>query len=204
MPSSLWIPRVFPRRALPRDPPMVGRDEVDCSVLVHLGELVEHGEVGPRRGGFAAHGLTRARPELSAGLPRANRALVARRRVRAAGDGGPQPLELWAVLLETMRVPGRVEVAEGFELALDAHPRSAELLGLRVGGATVTDGADGNPPAAPCLGAIERGKRAMAGAKQGALIERQHVSLMALRRRSSGKQDERLFSMTADRHRRAP
>ncbi|CAK0825052.1 unnamed protein product, partial [Prorocentrum cordatum] len=84
--------------------------------------------------------------------------------------------------IETMRVSGHVEVAEGFGLALDAGLRSAELLSLLVGDAMFTDGADGRPLVAFRFGVIGRGEGAKTGAGQGALIDRQHVAQMALRR----------------------
>ncbi|CAK0828932.1 unnamed protein product [Prorocentrum cordatum] len=198
-----YVPNVrrFLDFALEVNLPMRSREEIDDSVLCYLDRLVEDKEVGPHRGDFAAHGLAYVWPELSTGLPRSNRALRACHRLHVAGEGGAQPLELWAVLDEAARLAGGVEAADAAEVALDAHLKSAELFALQAADIAVDADEAGEQIAALRLGVTERGERTKTGVRQGALIDRRHVSDMLARRKSERGPSDRVFSCSVDAYR---
>ncbi|CAK0897485.1 unnamed protein product, partial [Prorocentrum cordatum] len=200
-----YVPNVrrFLNFALEVNLPMMSREEIDDSVLCYLDRLVEDEEVGPHRGDFVVHGLAYVWPELSTGLPRSNRALRAWHRLHVAGEGGPQPLELWAVLDEAMRLAGSVEAADAAEVALDAYLRSAELFALRAADIVVDVDEAGEQIVALRLGVTERGERTKTGVRQGVLIDRRHVSDMLVRRKSERDPSDRVFSCSVDAYRRA-
>ncbi|CAK0797355.1 unnamed protein product [Prorocentrum cordatum] len=200
-----YVPNVrrFLEFALEWNLPMMSREEIDDSVLCYLGRLVEDEEVGPHRGDFVVHGMAYVWPELSTGLPRSNRALRAWHRLHVAGEGGPQPLELWAVLDEAMRLAGNVEAADAAELALGAYLRSAELFALRASDIVVDTDAQGEQVVALRLGVAERAERAKTGVRQGALVDRKHVAEMLVRRKSVKQPADRVFACSVDAYRRA-
>ncbi|CAK0874453.1 unnamed protein product [Prorocentrum cordatum] len=200
-----YVPNVrrFLNFALEVNLPMMSREEIDDSVLCYLDRLVEDEGVGPHRGDFVVHGLAYVWPELSTGPPRSNRALRAWHRLHVAGEGGPQPLELWAVLDEAIRLAGSVEAADAAEVALDAYLRSAELFALRAADIAVDVDEAGEQIVALRLGVTERGERTKTGARQGVLIDRRHVSDMLVRRKSERDPSDRVFSCSVDAYRPA-
>ncbi|CAK0870310.1 unnamed protein product, partial [Prorocentrum cordatum] len=200
-----YVPNVrrFLDFALEVNLPMMSRGEIDDSILCYLDRLVEDEEVGPRRGDFVVHGLAYEWPELSTGLPRSNRALRAWHRLHVAGEGGPQPLELWAVLDEAVRLAESVEAADAAEVAMDAYLRSADLIALQAADIVVDVGEAGEQIVALRLGATERGERTDTGARQGVLIDRRHVSDVLVRRKSERGPSDRVFSCSVDACRQA-
>ncbi|CAK0850701.1 unnamed protein product [Prorocentrum cordatum] len=182
---------------------MMSREEIDDSVLCYLDRLVEDEEVGPHRGDLVVHGLAYVWPELSTGLPRSNRAHRAWHRLHVAGEGGPQPLELWAVLDEAVRLAGNTEAADAAELALDTYLGSAELFGLRAADIVIDVDAEGKQVVAINLGVAERGERTKTGMRQGVLIDRQHVAEMLVQRKMERALSDRVFNCSVDAYRRA-
>ncbi|CAK0885370.1 unnamed protein product [Prorocentrum cordatum] len=201
---SCYVPNVrrFLDFALEWNLPMMNREEIDDSDLCYLDCLVED-EVGPHRGDFVVHGLAYVWPELSSGLPRSNRALRALHRLHVAGEGGPQLLELWAVLDEAMRLAGNQEAADAAEVALDAYLRSAELFGLRAADVVIDVDPAGEQVVAPRLVVPERGERTKTGMRQGVLIDRAHVADMLVRRKAERAPADGVFACSVDAYRRA-
>ena len=197
---TCYVPNVrrFLEFALGHDLPMLSRDEIDNSVLTYSDRLVEDEEVGPHPGDFVVHGLAYVWPELPTGLPRSNRALKAWHRLCQAGEGGPQPLELWAALDEVMRAAGSVEAADATMLALDAYLRSAEVFAL-----CAEDMVESKGVVAIKLGVAERGERTKTGVRQGVMIDRPHVAAMLLAQSANRDPKAKLFACTVDQYRRA-
>ncbi|CAK0891744.1 unnamed protein product [Prorocentrum cordatum] len=198
---NCYVPNVrrFLEFALDLDLPMMSREEIDNSILVYLDYLVEDEEVGPHRGDYVVHGMAFVWPELSTGLPRANRALRAWHKMHVAGEGGPQPLEVWAALDEAMRLAGSVEAADAAALAVDAYLRSAEVFALRV--EDIVDADD--DVVAIKLGVQERNERTKTGVRQGVLIDRPHIADMLRARKAAKKPGELVFGCSVEAYRRA-
>ncbi|CAK0869509.1 unnamed protein product, partial [Prorocentrum cordatum] len=198
---NCYVPNVrrFLEFALDLDLPMMSREEIDNSILVYLDYLVEDEEVGPHRGDYVVHGMAFVWPELSTGLPRANRALRAWHKMHVAGEGGPQPLEVWAALDEAMRLAGSVEAADAAALAVDAYLRSAEVFALRV--EDIIDADD--DVVAIKLGVQERNERTKTGVRQGVLIDRPHIADMLRARKAAKKPGELVFGCSVEAYRRA-
>ncbi|CAK0891907.1 unnamed protein product [Prorocentrum cordatum] len=198
---NCYVPNVrrFLEFALDLDLPMMSREEIDNSILVYLDYLVEDEEVGPHRGDYVVHGMAFVWPELSTGLPRANRALRAWHKMHVAGEGGPQPLEVWAALDEAMRLAGSVEAADAAALAVDAYLRSAEVFALRA--EDIVDADD--DVVAIKLGVQERNERTKTGVRQGVLIDRPHIADMLRARKAAKKPGELVFGCSVEAYRRA-
>ena len=198
---NCYVPNVrrFLEFARDLDLPMLSREAIDNSILIYLDHLVEDEEVGPHRGDYVVHGMAYVWPELSTSLPRSNRALRAWHKMHVAGEGGPQPLEVWAVLDETMRLAGAVEAADAAALAVDAYLRSAELFGLRA--EDIVDSNEG--VVAIKLGVQERNERTKTGVRQGVIIDRPHVAAMLRARKAGRKPNELVFDCSVEAYRRA-
>ena len=184
--------------------PFDTNEDIDIALCRHFDQLLDE-ELGPHRGDFILHGLAYVWPELSCHLPRAHRALKGWHRVYIHGEGGPQPMALWAVVIDQLRhVEKDAEVADALALGLDCYLRISEIFALRCEDVVVVSSPTG-PIVSIMLGVVseDRAETTKTGRRQGVIVDYPDVADMLVARKARRKPQDPVFDTTTHKYRAA-
>ena len=181
---------------------MGSHDEIDFAICFYFDHLLDEDELGPHKGDFIVHGMVYVWPELAAHLPRANRALRGWHRIYIHGEGGPQPMEIWALVAQNLKDRGEEEVRDALNLGLDAYLRSSEIFTLLAEDVSITGEGTADQVVSIRLGVAERNESTKTGMRQGVLIDWPDVADMLVTRKNQKSPKDKLFDITVDKYRK--
>ncbi len=194
--------RSFLEYALTWDLPVMTPDDIDRSICLYFDALLDDESGGPHKGDAVVHGMVFLFPELGPHLPRAHRSLRGWHRIYVHGEGGPQPMEIWALVGADLRSHGQHESADALAVALDCYLRASEIFGLRAEDVLITDQGRPEQLVSLRLGVIERGERTKTGARQGVLVDWPDTADILVNRKHNRKPGDKLFAVSVDTYRR--
>lgn len=172
---------------------------LDEALAAYCGHCCYRCDMAPHMGNTLLNGIVYITPSLAGKLPTAWRAYIAWQRCHIAGEGGPEALELWAVLEADMRKHDDCESADALIVGLDGYLREQDLFSLRASDVRVA----GKDEVALQLGIAERGESAKTGRNQGVRLERQEAIDVVVSRRNDREPNAKLFNTDAKHYAKA-